>query len=383
VYLDADPARRQLKDADPITPLRTAAIRGHLRFWWRACCGRRFASPEEMRQAEASIWGAASKPGAVSLRLEDAHFDAKDFKVFDMQERNGKFYPRALKGEGLHEIAYGAFPLQPKAGQETLLQPGCLHVFQGSARLVLNTPSEFAQDVRAALRAWLAFGGIGGRTRRGFGAVAATDSADPAIVLKDLGQVQLRTSKQTFRQATDALAFGLGALQRFRQGANAGRNPQSDTTSKKPAGRSRWPEPDTIRHLTGHSSRRHRERQVWGNKFPRAAFGMPIIFHFSDQRDGDPADTTLKPRDAERMASPLILRPYRLKDGMFGCLALVLQADPLRGVDMVLEEKREGQQEGRTWSVQTELTAKEIQAIKPLGGKPDPLSAFLDFFANS
>ena len=45
--------------------------------------------------------------------------------------------------------------------------------------------------------------------------------------------------------------------------------------------------------------------------FPRAAFGMPIIFHFKDKPD--PGDTTLQPagKDLDRFASPLVLRPYR------------------------------------------------------------------------
>lgn len=71
-------------------------------------------------------------------------------------------------------------------------------------------------------------------------------------------------------------------LRNFRQGVEMGRNPGK--TRDRP-GRSRWPEPASIRAATG----THRIKQD-GTSFapaagtpqmyPRAAFGLPIVFHF-------------------------------------------------------------------------------------------------------
>ena len=53
--------------------------------------------------------------------------------------------------------------------------------------------------------------------------------------------------------------------------------------------------------------------------FPRAELGLPIVFHFKDQREGDPGDTELYPivndQEKTRMSSPLILRSLVCKDG--------------------------------------------------------------------
>jgi CRISPR-associated protein Cmr1 len=56
------------------------------------------------------------------------------------------------------------------------------------------------------------------------------------------------------------------------------------------------------------------------NAYPRAEFGLPIIFHFKDAND--PPDTQLYPVfpgpgkiKADRMASPLILRAIRCANG--------------------------------------------------------------------
>ena len=83
-------------------------------------------------------------------------------------------------------------------------------------------------------------------------------------------------------------------------------------------GRSKWPEPDSIREITGmhsRSTRGHRcNDHIPNNKarvsFPRAQFGLPIIFKFKDERCGDPYQTELLPSGYKRVASPIILLPY-------------------------------------------------------------------------
>src|SRR5437763_7643730 len=51
---------------DDLTPISGKAIRGHLRFWWRATRGGQFGGGEgglrKMKETEAIIWGAASTP---------------------------------------------------------------------------------------------------------------------------------------------------------------------------------------------------------------------------------------------------------------------------------------------------------------------------------
>src|ERR671926_1469036 len=42
---------------DEVTPISGKAIRGHLRFWWRATRGGQHGKLDEMKKAEVSIWG--------------------------------------------------------------------------------------------------------------------------------------------------------------------------------------------------------------------------------------------------------------------------------------------------------------------------------------
>lgn len=372
--------KRQLKAPDADVPIRTASIRGQLRFWWRAT--GTFESLRQMREAEDELWGAASKPGKVSLRLMGKRPQIKTIKVFEMkQSPSGKYNARALRG--MEDIAYGAFPLQPKGGLRERLVPGELHLPKGKMTLRLTCPDDRVDEVQRAVGAWLAFGGIGGRTRRGFGAVAATSGMeDPKTVQKRLSAVrapagvsslggsrlQCRPSSKGEGQAV--LAAGLSTLRSFRQGVNTGRNPPGPQSNRP--GRSRWPEAEQIRKITRQSDAKHRQELVKVNAFPRAAFGMPIIFHF--QSHTDPGDTSLQPDGHERLASPLVIRPYRRPDGGFGCLALVLN-DPGGMPAVVLKDGRQFN------AVTTELTAEQSRWPKsPLGGEPDVLNAFLNYF---
>jgi CRISPR-associated protein Cmr1 len=67
--------------------------------------------------------------------------------------------------------------------------------------------------------------------------------------------------------------------------------------------------------------------------FPRAAFGMPIVFHFhpglreDPSSMGDPdADIQLQPEKGDRFGSPVILRPMA-DAGRYRVAALVLNVN--------------------------------------------------------
>lgn len=363
-----DQSRSHDKKPDPLTPVRAASIRGQLRFWWRATQAHRFSSIHELREAEEELWGAASKPATVALEV-----NAEAVRL-----------ERAPVGSS-SGIAYATFPLRPKTGAGA---PGQLTRIHGQCVLALRCRAADAKEVQKALDAWLLFGGIGGRTRRGFGAVSPVDrELDPREFLQSLDAhpsappgvsalagAKLVVTPSSFETGERALESALGALRDFRQ------KPGSSGTERATATRDEafWPEPDTIRNLTRRSSPKHSEPTVHVRKFPRAAFGMPIVFHFKDHGHGDPGDTHLLPNGKERRASPLILRPLRVK-GKFAALALVMVDTERDDEEIVLQEKfgRRAQHD-----VKWLLTESEAELIRPLCGEPDPLQAFIRFFEN-
>ncbi len=145
-------------------------------------------------------------------------------------------------------------------------------------------------------------------------------------------------------------------------------------------GRSHWTEPDAIRRLTGQSCPSHSKHHLTIDKFPRAVFGLPIIFHFKDR--GDPEDTTLKLQNHDRLTSPLILRPYECADGKAVGIALLLEGTEIPNGRLVLSEKSEDNDtdgsSAKSYPVDHQLTPEEAQQITPLRGNRDVLRAFLN-----
>lgn len=400
-------------EADPITPIRGTEIRGHLRFWWRATQGGRFGDdPEKLKKAEDRIWGAASSPSSTFIAVLAAT-KGTPFKV--RANVRGQMQEVDI-GNPSSPFGYVAFPLR---GDEEK-RPGKV-VENVTFTMRLSFKQEFRGDVKAALWAWETFGGIGARTRRGFGALQCIRSLQTApdqagaddwlwayhcdtIVDEVAGHLQefvaagkfhedlphLNRSRNTVAATPvkgDAIAVWLDlirALKGFRQ-SRAG---------KRGFGRSHWPEPDAIRKLTGQalkprpSDRKPRDHSepVYKPpiyKFPRTAFGLPIVFEFKRQdshptdTDRDPRKTELKGENHDRLASPLIIRPLACHGDRFVGLALVLDGPRIPPDGLKLQGSPRNPAAGAE-----DLEKDEARAIavrnKNYDGNTDILQAFLN-----
>lgn len=339
-------------------PIRPTAIRGHLQFWWRATVGARFETLAELREEQSKIWGSTKTSSQVQVRVDNvratnptpcAHFER------DQKKQNGyRASPTWQEPFQNNSLPYALFPFQGKLSKnnESIDEEPAACIHRASFRLTIQCPDEYWNQIEAAIWAWVNFGGLGSRTRRGCGgllckALAPTKIDDlksmwkkhipqkfPVRAWPTLAQSILIAKTPT--NPMDAWADVIGKLKNYRQGENVGRNPGQQ--HNRP-GRSRFSEPETIRRITQRRARNHnRLPNIPDNAFPRAEFGLPIVFHFKDQ--GEPDDTVLYPgKDAkgccrERMASPLILKPLALNNGQALSQVLLLNVPPLDNVDL-------------------------------------------------
>lgn len=354
------------KKADPVTIIRTTEIRGQLRFWWRACRGgqNKFeGSLIKMKKEEDSIWGAAYKKGKPTIPLErtiqisavvDPTKQVTEVKPFNIVNREGQNQSRHNWEAEIP--AYAAFPLQltQEELQQNKPQPNVVsdNVY---FTLTISFHKNNKEDVEAALWAWETFGGLGARTRRGFGAlrcISIKEDEHPREVdlpSTEQGAIQKWMQSKFKQHVVDGVwvntmphlsrkgeAFKvisrksssdpfvpwndlIDSLKSFRQM----RYPSTKPNAKNP-GRSLWSEPSAIRQRTGQSLPVHKRPipDPLINKFPRAAFGLPIIFKFKDNRQrtpndqySDPRKTILQLKTSERFASPLILKPIGCQGG--------------------------------------------------------------------
>lgn len=431
-------------EADPVTIIRGTEIRGQLRFWWRACRAGNYATIKDLKEAEDKIWGAANKKRVdnknkdtseqanpqekpketVQIAVEQISEGTPDtpFEKNGREKRNQRIAP-----------TYAAFPLQPTDDDKKSKAPP-KNVWQNvTFKLTISFHKDFQEEIIAALWAWETFGGIGARTRRGFGSlrcISITENKEPLSInlpeaskdkvkewldknletymskgpwrvniphlplsFKERENLKLLFIEKIYNEKANDLWYDLiNALKRFRQARYA-----SIRTNAKNPGRSMWSEPSTIRDrdYTNQSYPYHRKPipDPPVKKFPRAAFGLPIIFQFKDSNkekpsrsndpDSDPRKTVLEMQEYERFASPLILKPLACQDNDTVGLAIILEGTSLDSQQLVLKTQ-EGKQD--QWNAQAFLDPGETLELRAENGKKirldsntDVLQAFINY----
>lgn len=401
--------------ADAITTVRGSEVRGHLRFWWRATRGGRFdGSLENMKNREEEIWGSAAKegkPGPSPIKIFINKLTASKGNPFQAVDRDNNKIRNI--GHPSSKDGYAAFPLFVSSAPVVWENVVFEIAIQYPREIEIKTSDRkinIEKDIEEALWAWETFGGIGARTRRGFGALQLTHinggevkpisrrETEQEILnkLEEYSSAAYKWSKGVPHIANNmkykfikkeqnnisAWRFIVQKLRDFRQLFR-------DQKNGKPFGRSHWPEADQIRRETGKYVKPKHIPKHLVQKFPRAKFGLPIVFEFKreDVAAGDPEKTMLQGiklaenKYIERLASPLILRPIVCSDGAIG-LALVLEWEKMNATDEQYTPPGGLLLKGGTkdyFPLKSDLIASEAKNIPPLKDEPDVLQAFLNY----
>ncbi len=413
----------QKGENDSLTLIRGSEIRGILRFWWRACRGGQFnGNLADMKKKEDEIWGTAYKKGTTPIpRAKTVQITVQKCSFQNSIAPYDRSQPSRL-----NIPLYAAFPLQLSEADIQAGKPQREVKSKASFTLIISFPEEYRKDIEATLWAWETFGGIGARTRRGFGTLRCKSiqenqqimplkqplsegqasqwmqSALKDFVADGIWPCNVPHLSKSLAEGTnfklisrfgtqDALSIWsnlINTLKSFRQMRYVSTNQEN-----RNPGRSMWPEPSTIRHLTSQSLKRHTNPipnpPIY--KFPRAAFGLPIIFQFKDRnkrfpddRYADPRKTVLQIKNHERFASPLILKPLSCQNGKFIGLALLLEGTKLPGEQLELQTQEEPKDQ---WDVQAFLEDDESLTLTHPNGRlqthidkrTDILRAFLSY----
>ena len=364
-------------EVDAELPIRPSGLRGQWRFWWRLL-NLQARDSAELFALEKALWGGIGTKEALASQVAVRVLDVSDVQLirsFEFKRIRGRY--RGVPSPNCGVSAYALFTAQGKVApggnaveeqSKEIANPGL------GFRLRIERGNGQWSEIEPALRWWASFGGVGARTRRGLGAVRV-DGLEP-VTTDEVAQVGGRLVLG--KRGDDAMAVwrtAVDQLREFRQGLGVGRR----GSNPKDPGQSFWPEADAIRRLTGKHSAHHAPSHPVDQLFPRAAFGLPIVFHYKDR--GEPPDSTLEPDGdkRDRMASPLILRPYWDGEG-FRPAALLLPGweQALQGRLKFKSTRHQGLE---TWPGGQRDQATAADKIHPMKGHGnDPLNAFLDFF---
>ena len=369
------------RTVDTVDVIRVPTIRGHLRFWWRALQTRNFAEVEHIgvqngtaagrptareltasqlfAVAEAELWGRAADDSGDRSKVDDSGGRSK----VEVRVENVRAPPALLDRSDINANAADGYALWP--ARKTEKDPAAPRWKAGVRfRLRITAPKDDIAGLRAAVRAWVLFGGYGSRTRRGVGALNVVgdrraraewlpDADDPEELAEEFADsIEAIFGRNIFngpaanpvpslagatlligdlypRDPQRAWEESLRWLRDFRQRPGFAREPGSGRP-----GQSRWPEADKLRHLSGQYGHpaRYDNQPAW----PRAVFGLPIVGKFIGR--GEPPDFELiwhdnRPNDTkddehDRMASPLIIKPLATMQGFRPCALWLARPDP-------------------------------------------------------
>lgn len=365
---------------DEQMPIRASSIRGQLRFWWRLLAKHKWelGTDQEIQQQEFALWGGMGSgdddgtASQVFLKVSDVPSSSKILQSLIDYDDNS-----------LTKLKYVLFPAynetNPELKPHKLLKPEISWKLSFAFNPLLNNNNSRKEQVIETLRWWASFGGLGFRSRKGLGSVRVTESSDYPQIAQipspdDIAKANCHLiQRHVTTDALSALQSAISKLSEFRQSPGIGRNPGQQ---KNRPGRSRWPEPDALRRINNTHHSDHAPEHLAGNVFPRAVFGMPILFPFVGRNEPS-GDNTVSPAQGERLASPLILRAVYAGDDKDGKAQWRPSALALPYQHILDMQVTVGRHEYPVWQNDT---AEHTRPISENGGQ-DPIQAFLTHFA--
>lgn len=345
--------------ADSIRP---PAIKGALRFWWRALNWARClkearnetAALNQLHKEEAALFGLAAKQD--SEGKQQGGQGVFSLKVTQQTTVLNDWAPGAgtqyLLGQGLWnfktKLQRSAISNSSTFTVELNLKQNLLE--QTATKLGLSTES-ISNSLDDALLAFGLLGGLGSRARKGLGAVSITGYQGSRWPIPQNIQDYKKTLLELLKPTCSASALppftALSASRRLDiscKGRSA--NDLLEQVGKEMQLYRSWGKdgkvngkPAEQNFIDDHNEALKATKQEQPRKVPqRAVFGLPHNYFFSS--NSGKVDINVK-KDAagERRASPLFIHPHLLPDGNCVAVQLLIPAVFLPGKHPMLEYK--------------------------------------------
>lgn len=323
--------------------LRVPSIKGVLRFWWRALALERLGSVTEVREDESRIFGSAGNDvgqAKVHLRLK-------------LPENAGQYKDPILKyadgepvGPGARYLGYGvveAVASRKKNTKEGQILRSCLkYPFNGALNLLFKngTSDGDVENVASALIAMGLFGGLGSRSRKGYGS---------------FNLVELKLGEETlFRMPRDVEDLKLNIGSFFKDHCITAHSRLPPYTAYSDQTRidivESGSDPLRLLNSVGEAMQLYRS---WGRNGKvndqnsernfkddhdlvadaiktrvsthprRVVFGLPHNYYFSSYQE----KVDVKPARLERRASPLFIHIQELSNGQYAAVTAIFPSE--------------------------------------------------------
>jgi len=334
--------------------LRAASIRGVLRFWWRALALGHYGTWQEVRKAEFNLFGSSS--GGQSR----VHLSLKVLRQSDEKCKPGGHLKDGLNNylwPGLRYLGYGA--IQPE------LRPHLDSPVHGALKLYLRPsakkidPEMEADLLEEAIMAMGLLGGLGSRSRRGFGsfnllelkrdgmtrypknkedyldslsqiyekhAIELSDVPDYTAFSQDSRAYILKKGKDPL-ELLDEIGEEMQMYRSWGQDKGGGY-----MVGDKPAEQNFKDDHDNMRNAFFAPAIEHPRR---------VAFGLPHNYHFTKLN----RNLTVLPEKHERRSSPLFLHIHELSNCDYVAVASIFPTKFLPPDECILIQPKDGKEQ--------------------------------------
>lgn len=323
--------------------LRVPSMKGVLRFWWRVLAMGRLGSVSKVQENESRIFGSAENDvgqARVHLRLKLPE-NVEQYKDPILKYADGK-----LVGPGARYLGYGvieAVPSRKRNTKEGQILRSCLkYPFEGLLNLLIRngTSNDDVKSVASAVIAMGLFGGLGSRSRKGYGSFNLVElKLGDEVLFRMPGDVEdLRLKIGSFLKNYNITAYpGLPPYTAY-----------SDLTRIDIV--EKGSDPLRLLNSVGEAMQMYRS---WGrngkvnrenseknfkddhdlaaeaiktsvNTHPRrAVFGLPHNYYFSSYQE----KVDVKPARLERRTSPLFIHIQELSNGQHAAVTTILPSE--------------------------------------------------------
>jgi len=335
--------------------LRPSSIKGLLRFWWRAIQPPEVINSVAVKEQANKAKGAKDIPEIVKKESKIFGGAGKDqgqsrvhIRIVKLQDPSIEAYRGKREQVGITYLGYGVANSQ---SNRKAIMPG--YEFEVQISLRDLTPSE-EEEVMDALWCMTHLGGMGSRSRRGFGSVVATrdiykskDELVQAIKVK-LDRIRQRSQDQgglpdytaitkntrvyilgpenSWEKALDKVGVLLSQYRLGTRGQLAQiRRPQDFIT-----------ETQEVKALASRGECPQKPP-------PRAVFGLPHNYFFISTRQNVQTEAELQGTKITRRASPLFIHIHQLASNQYVPVVSFIPAKFLpKDSQLVLESKSNG-----------------------------------------
>lgn len=170
-----------LSGADPKNvELRSASIKGALRFWWRALYGENDIA--SMRKKEAELFGNTEKRSKVKISIKNEQFNfttgLSGGKTYLVESSRGKFNLKIVD-----YLAFGLCEYNKELKDNKYIRSHIIPGSRFSLVIELNNCTQIEKNqIINSLSCLHYYGGIGARSRNGFGSISIKPN-DSTIIL--------------------------------------------------------------------------------------------------------------------------------------------------------------------------------------------------------